>query len=92
MIPDPGRTIGAGTTFRQTRRNQKEDSTGQAAQARETTMTLKTKFSMKGTGRDSYLKLVTAFPLASIKSDEQLQEAQKVMDQLLALGELKGGE
>ena len=42
--------------------------------------------------RDSYLKLVTAFPLVSIKSDEQLEEAQKVMDQLLAHGELKGGE
>ena len=55
-------------------------------------MTVKTKFSLKGAGRDSYLKLVTAFPLASIKSDEQLQEAHKVMDQLLAQGELKGGE
>ena len=55
-------------------------------------MTVKTKFSLKGAGRDSYLKLVTAFPLASIKSDEQLQEAQKVVDQLLAQGELKGGE
>ena len=55
-------------------------------------MTVKTKFSLKGTGRDSYLKLVTAFPLASIKSDEQLQEAQKVMDQLLAQGELEDGE
>jgi HTH-type transcriptional regulator / antitoxin HigA len=56
------------------------------------TMTVKTKFSLKGTVRDSYLKLVTAFPLASIKSDEQLQEAQRVIDQLLAQGELKGGE
>src|SRR5919204_3762054 len=55
-------------------------------------MTVKTKFSLKGAGRDSYLGLVTAFPLASIKSDEQLQEAQKVMDRLLAQGELKGGE
>jgi len=55
-------------------------------------MTVNTKFSLKGAGRDSYLKLVTAFPLASIKSDEQLQEAQKVMDQLLAQGELKSGE
>ena len=55
-------------------------------------MMVNTKFSLKGAGRDSYLKLVTAFPLASIKSDEQLQEAQKVMDQLLAQGELKGGE
>ena len=55
-------------------------------------MTVKTTFSLKGAGRDSYLKLVTAFPLASIKSDEQLQEAHRVMDQLLAQGELKGGE
>ncbi len=55
-------------------------------------MTVETKFSLKGAGWDSYLKLVMAFPLASIKSDEQLQEAQKVMDQLLAQGELKGGE
>jgi HTH-type transcriptional regulator/antitoxin HigA len=69
-----------------------EDSTGQAAQEREATMTVKTKFRLKGSGRDAYLKLVTAFPLASIKSDEQLQEAQKVMDRLLARGELNGGE
>ena len=55
-------------------------------------MTVKTKFRLKGAGRDSYLKLVTAFPLASIKSDEQLQGAQRVMDQLLDQGELKGGE
>ena len=49
-------------------------------------MTVKTKakFRLKATGRDSYLKLVMAFPLASIKSDEQLQEAHSVMDQLLA--------
>jgi HTH-type transcriptional regulator/antitoxin HigA len=71
-----------------------EESTAQAAHRRETTMTMKmkTKFSLKGAGRDSYLKLVTAFPLASIKSDEQLHEAHKVMDHLLAHGELKGGE
>jgi HTH-type transcriptional regulator/antitoxin HigA len=55
-------------------------------------MAVKTKFSLKGAGRDSYLELVLAFPLASIKSDEQLQEAQKVMDQLLARGELDDGE
>jgi HTH-type transcriptional regulator / antitoxin HigA len=55
-------------------------------------MTVKTKFSLKGAGRDSYLELVIAFPLASIKSDEQLQEAQKVMDQLLERGELDEGE
>jgi HTH-type transcriptional regulator / antitoxin HigA len=55
-------------------------------------MMVNTKFRLKGAGRDSYLKLVTGFPLASIKSDEQLQEAQRVMDQLLAQGELKAGE
>jgi HTH-type transcriptional regulator/antitoxin HigA len=55
-------------------------------------MTMKTKFSLKGAGRDSYLELVMAFPLASIRSDEQLQEAQKVMDQLLARGQLDDGE
>jgi HTH-type transcriptional regulator/antitoxin HigA len=55
-------------------------------------MALKTKFSLKGAGRDSYLELVMAFPLASIKSDEQLQEAQRVMDQLLARGVLDDGE
>src|SRR5438093_7619601 len=55
-------------------------------------MTVKPKFSLQGASRDSYLELVTTFPLASIKSDEQLQEAQKVMDQLLARGELDDGE
>jgi HTH-type transcriptional regulator/antitoxin HigA len=55
-------------------------------------MTVKMKFSLKGASRDSYLELVTAFPLASIKSDEHLQEAQRVMDRLLAQGELDDGE
>src|SRR6266852_641611 len=55
-------------------------------------MPVKTRFSLKGAGRDSYLELVMAFPLASIKSKEQLQEAQKAMDQLLARGELDDGE
>ena len=55
-------------------------------------MKVKTKLNLKGPGRDAYLSLVTTFPLASIKSDEQLREAQKVMDRLLARGELNGGE
>src|SRR6516165_12790782 len=55
-------------------------------------MAVKTKFNLKGAGRDSYLELVIAFPLVSIKSDEQLYEAQNVMDQLLARGELDVGE
>ena len=55
-------------------------------------MTVKTKFSLKGASRDSYLELVMVFPLASIKSDEQFREAQKVMDQLLSRGGLDDGE
>src|ERR1044071_10428632 len=55
-------------------------------------MTVRTKFSLKGPGRDSYLELVLAFPLASIKSEEQLQEGQKVIDELLAQGELDAGQ
>jgi HTH-type transcriptional regulator/antitoxin HigA len=54
-------------------------------------MTVKTNFRLKGAGRDSYLELVLAFPLASIKSDAQLQAAQKVIDQLLARGKLDNG-
>ena len=34
-------------------------------------MTVNTKFRLKGAGRDSYLKLVTGFPLASIKNPFQ---------------------
>jgi HTH-type transcriptional regulator/antitoxin HigA len=55
-------------------------------------MIVNSKFSLQGAGRDSYLRLVVAFPLASIKSDGQLREAQRVLDQLLAQGELDGGE
>ena len=55
-------------------------------------MAAKTRFALKGKDRDSYLGLVLAFPLASIKSDEHLAEAQKVMDRLLAKGQLDEGE
>jgi HTH-type transcriptional regulator/antitoxin HigA len=55
-------------------------------------MTVKTKFGLKGRDRDTYLDLVRVFPLASIKSDEHLEAAQEVMDQLLAKGELDDGE
>ena len=55
-------------------------------------MAVKTKFRLTGPGRDSYLELVMAFPLASIQSDEHLHVAQKVMDQLLAQGVLDEGE
>jgi HTH-type transcriptional regulator/antitoxin HigA len=55
-------------------------------------MVVKTKVSLKRAMWDSYLELVMAFPLFSIKSDEHLQEAQKVMDRLLAKGDLDDGE
>ena len=55
-------------------------------------MTSKTQFGFKGNARDSYLELVLAFPLASIKSDEHREEAQEVMGRLLAKGQLDEGE
>jgi len=48
------------------------------------TMATKTQFRLKGKSRDSYVELVLDFPLASIKSDEHLIEAQRVMDRRLA--------
>jgi HTH-type transcriptional regulator/antitoxin HigA len=55
-------------------------------------MGAKLDFGLKGKGRDSYLALVSAFPLAAIQSDAHLAEAQKVMDRLLARGKLDDGE
>jgi len=55
-------------------------------------MATKAQFRLKGKGRDSYLGLVLDFPLASIKSAEHLEEAQRVMDELLARGDLDDGE
>jgi HTH-type transcriptional regulator / antitoxin HigA len=55
-------------------------------------MATKTTFRLKGKSRDSYLELVLDFPLASIKSEKHLAEAQRVMDRLLAGGRLNEGE
>jgi HTH-type transcriptional regulator/antitoxin HigA len=56
-------------------------------------MPIKTGFSFRrGRQRDSYLELVLAFPLASIKSERHFNEAQKVIDRLLAKGKLDEGE
>lgn len=55
-------------------------------------MATQTKFGLKDKDRDSYLELILAFPLSSIRSEEHLDEAQKVMDKLLAKGELVDGE
>jgi HTH-type transcriptional regulator/antitoxin HigA len=54
-------------------------------------MATKTKFGLKGKDRDSYLDLILVFPLSSIRCDEHLDEAQKVMDRLLTK-ELDDGE
>lgn len=51
-----------------------------------------TKFRLKGKSRDSYLELVQAFPLASIKSDAHLAASQNVIDRLIAKGKLDHGE
>ncbi len=45
-----------------------------------------------GKARDSYLELIETFPLASIRSESQLEGAQKVVDRLLARGALDKGE
>lgn len=55
-------------------------------------MATKTQFRLKGKNKDSYLELVLDFPLASIKGDDHLEEAQKVMDVVLARGTLNAGE
>ncbi len=54
-------------------------------------MAAKSKFRLKGKCRDSYMELVRVFPLASIKSDEHLAEAQRVMDRLLTRDKLDEG-
>jgi HTH-type transcriptional regulator / antitoxin HigA len=46
----------------------------------------------RGKVRDDYLKLILKFPLASIKSEKQLEAAQKIIDGLLARTELSDGE
>lgn len=53
---------------------------------------MRTPYQWKRTDRDSYLELVMAYPLASIRSDAQLLEAQHVMDQVLVLGNLDPGQ
>lgn len=54
-------------------------------------MPTKTSFRLRGTAQDTYLELVKSFPLASIKSETHLVEARKVLDTLLARGELDQG-
>ncbi|HVA45572.1 MAG TPA: helix-turn-helix domain-containing protein [Pirellulales bacterium] len=53
---------------------------------------MKSTFALRGKVRDRYLELVSAFALTSVKSEEQLAAAQRVIDRLLARGELGEGE
>ena len=46
----------------------------------------------KGKVRDDYLELIGKLPLVSIRSDDDLDAAQKVMDELLAREKLSSGE
>lgn len=55
-------------------------------------MATKTQFRLKGRNQDSYMERVLDFPLASIKSDEHLAEAQRVIDGLLTRGTIDKGE
>lgn len=55
-------------------------------------MRMRRQFGLKRKDRDSYLELVLAFPLASIRSEAHLDAAQTVMDRLLASGDLDEGE
>jgi HTH-type transcriptional regulator/antitoxin HigA len=50
------------------------------------------KFRLRFSERESYLELVQAFPLASVRSESHLRAAQAVMDRLLAKGKLDKGE
>src|SRR5438309_1893674 len=54
-------------------------------------MAAKTRFALKGKRRDSYLELILAFPLASIKSEGHFRKAQGVMDSLLSQGKRDRG-
>ena len=55
-------------------------------------MVARTKSSFQGKDRDLYLDLVKEFPLTSIRSVKHLEEAQTVIDTLLAKGKLQKGE
>ena len=55
-------------------------------------MASKTANRFKGKVRDAYLELVQAYPLASIRTENDLEASQDVIDQLLAKGTLSSGE
>lgn len=55
-------------------------------------MTTRTSRQFKGKIRDEYLGLIMKFPLTSIRSGDDLEAAQEVMDRLLTKGDLSSGE
>ncbi len=55
-------------------------------------MTTNTRSRLRGKVRDDYLELVLRFPVTSLKSEKQFQEAQSVIDELLARNKLSVGE
>src|SRR5437588_12860242 len=55
-------------------------------------MPTRTSYRLRGKHRDSYLEHVLTFPLACIRSDAHLEAAQRVMDRILAKGELDDGQ
>ena len=55
-------------------------------------MVAKSQFGLPRKDRDSYLDLVTIFPLSSIRSEAHLAAAQTVMDRLLAKATLNDAE
>ena len=55
-------------------------------------MATKASSRFKGTNRDSYLELVLTFPLCSIRSEQQLEESQDVIDGLLKKENLNDGQ
>jgi HTH-type transcriptional regulator / antitoxin HigA len=68
------------------------DSQRYPTQTEKIEMSTKTSSQFKGKVRDDYLELVLNFPLASLKSERQLREAQAVLDEVLAKGKLSIGE
>ena len=55
-------------------------------------MSTRTFSQLRGKVRDDYLDLVIKFPLASLKSEKHFQDAQAVIDELLAQGKPSVGE
>jgi HTH-type transcriptional regulator / antitoxin HigA len=49
-------------------------------------------YSLTKKNKDSYLELVLNFPLASIKTEAHFVQAQKMIDRLIAKGQLDEGE